>query len=167
MENMNFAVIGKIEEAFGLDGTLKIKIFAPHRLWENIDKIYLKRKTGEFVPFEVDKVEIRGKKGYLKLKGVYSQEDALKMVGAHIYYPEDKLPKLKSGEFYYFQLVGSKVIDNQGRELGTVQYIHEGGMYPMLVLDSDQIIPFTKDFVLEVKPEEKLITVDGEKIPST
>jgi ribosomal 30S subunit maturation factor RimM len=40
-------------------------------------------------------------------------------------------------------------------------------MYPMLVLDSDQIIPFTKDFVLEVKPEEKLITVDGEKIPST
>ena len=164
-EKKEFAVIGKIEDAFGYDGKLKVNIFAPQRVWESLKKVYLKRKGGEYIPFEVEQLEVRGKKAYLKLKGIDTEEDALKAVGAHIYYPEGELPQLKSGEYYYFQLIGSKVVDQQGRELGKVEYIHEGGMYPMLVLDNERIIPFTKNFVVEVKPEEKLIVVDGEKIP--
>ena len=164
-EKREFAVIGKIEDAFGYDGKLKVKIFAPQKLWESIDKVYLKRKGGDYIPFEVEGGEVRGKKAYLKLKGIDTEEDALKAVGAHIYYPEGELPQLKSGEYYYFQLIGSKVVDQTGRELGTVQYIHDSGMYPMLVLEGDKIIPFTKNFVIEVKPEEKLIVVDGEKLP--
>jgi len=164
-EKKDFAVIGKIEDTFGYDGKLKVKIFAPQRLWESVEKVYLKRKGGDYVPFEVESVEVRGKKAYLKLKGIDTEEDALKAVGAHIYYPEGELPDLKNGEYYYFQLVGSKVVDQNGKELGTVQYIHDGGMYPMLVLDNETIIPFTKNFVLEVKPEEKLIVVDREKLP--
>jgi len=158
-------IVGKIEDAFGYDGKLKVKIFAPQRLFETAEKLYLKRKTGEFVPFEVESVEVRGKKAYLKLKGIDSEEDALKAVGAHLYYPENQLPELKSGEYYYYQLVGSKVVDAAGNELGTVQYVHDTGMYPMLVLENDLIIPFTKNFVLEVKPEEKTIVVDAEKLP--
>ena len=164
-EKRDFAVIGKIEDAFGYDGKLKVKIFAPQRFWEGVDKVYLKRKGGDYVPFEVESVEVRGKKAYVKLKGIDTEEDALRAVGAHIYYPEGELPELKSGEYYYFQLIGSKVVDQNGRELGTVQYIHDGGMYSMLVLEGDKIIPFTKNFVLEVKPEEKLIVVDSEKLP--
>ncbi len=165
MEEKNFVIVGKIEDAFGYDGKLKVKIFAPQRLFETAEKLYLKRKGGEYVPFEVESAEVRGKKAYLKLKGIESEEQALKAVGAHIYYPEEELPKLKSGEYYYYQLVGSKVVDKDGKELGTVQYIHDSGGYPILVLEEDRMIPFNKNFVLEVKPEEKLIVVDGEKLP--
>jgi 16S rRNA processing protein RimM len=161
----NFAIIGKIEEAFGYDGKLKVKILAPQRLWESLDKVFLKRKSGDYEPFEVESLEVRGKKAYLKLKGIDTEEDALKTVGAHIYYPQEALPKLKSGEYYYFQLIGAKVVDKNGKELGTVQYIHDGNMYSMLVLDNEKIIPFTKNFVIEVKPEAKIIVVDTDKIP--
>ena len=160
-----FAIVGKIEDAFGYDGKLKVRIFAPQRLWEGLEKVYLKRKGGDYEPFEVESVEVRGKKAYIKLKGIDTEEDALKAVGAHIYYPEEELPKLKSGEYYYFQLVGSKVVDKEGKEIGKVQYIHDGGMYPMLVLENERIIPFTKNFVLEVKPEEGIIVVDTDKLP--
>jgi 16S rRNA processing protein RimM len=161
----DFAIIGKIEEAFGYDGKLKVKIFAPQKLWEGLDKVYLKRRGGNYEPFEVESLEVRGKKAYLKLKGIDTEEDALKTVGAHIYYPEEELPELKSGEYYYFQLIGSKVVDKEGKELGTVQYIHDGGMYSMLVLDNEKIIPFTKNFVIKVNPKDKTIVVDADKIP--
>jgi len=165
MEEKNSVIIGKIEDAFGVDGKLKVKLFAPQKLWENLRTIYLKRKSGEFVPFEVEKVEVRGRKAYLKLKGIDTEEDALRLAGAHIFYPEEELPKLKSGEYYYYQLVGSKVVGKGGEEIGAVQYVHDGGLYPMLVLENDRIIPFTKNFVLKVDTENKTIVVDDEKLP--
>jgi len=165
MSEQNYVVIGKIEDLFGYDGKLKVHILAPHKLWETLNKVYLKKRGGNYLPFEVEKVEVRGKRAYLKLKGVDSEEEALKMVGAHIYYPESELPKLKSGEYYYYQLVGAKVVDKQDKPLGTVQYIHEGGIYPMLVLDNDKLIPFTKNFVLKVDTDAKKIVVDEEKLP--
>jgi 16S rRNA processing protein RimM len=165
MENNNFVVIGKIEDAFGTLGKLKVKIFAPQRLWESLQKIYLKRKGGTYEPFEVESVEVRGRKAYLKLKGINTEEDALKMVGAHIYYPEEELPELKSGEYYYYQLVGSEVYTDKGEKLGTVQYIHESGGYPILVLENNLMIPFNRHFVKEVDTENKKIVVDSEKLP--
>ena len=165
MNNQNFVIIGKIEDAFGYDGKLKVVLLAPHRLWEQLKKVYLKRKGGEYVPFEVERAEVRGKKAYLKLKGIDTEEDALKAVGAHIYYPEEELPKLKSGEYYYYQLVGAEVYDEEGNKLGSVQYIHDSGMYPLLVLENERLIPFTKNFVLKVEPENKKIVVDGKKLP--
>ncbi|HIP86613.1 MAG TPA: 16S rRNA processing protein RimM, partial [Aquifex sp.] len=147
------------------DGKLKIKIFAPQKLWEGLKKVFLKRKRGDYVPFEVQHLEVRGRKAYLKLKGLDSEEEALKAVGAYIYYPKEELPQPKAGEYYYFQLIGVKVVDQTGKNLGKVQYIHDGGMYSMLVLDDERIIPFTKNFVLGVDTDKKLIVVDGEKLP--
>ncbi|RTZ58528.1 MAG: 16S rRNA processing protein RimM [Gammaproteobacteria bacterium] len=165
MEQKEFVILGKIEDTFGYDGKLKIKIFAPQKLWEGLRKVFLKRKGGDYIPFEVQHLEVRGRKAYLKLKGIDSEEEALKTVGAHIYYPQEELPQLKAGEYYYFQLIGAKVVDKNGESLGKVQYIHDGGMYSMLVLDDERIIPFTKNFVLEVDTDKKLIVVDGEKLP--
>lgn len=158
-------IIGKIEDAFGVDGKLKVKLFAPQRLWESLEEIYLKKRGGDFVPFKVERSEIRGRKAYLKLEGVDSEEEALRLSGAHIFYPEEKLPKLKSGEYYYYQLVGSKVVGKNGKEFGTVQYVHDGGMYPILVLEDDKLIPFTKNFVVKVDTKNGTIVVDDEKIP--
>jgi 16S rRNA processing protein RimM len=165
MENKEFVILGKVEDAFGNEGKLKVRIFAPQRLWEGLKEVYLKKKGGDLLPFEVEHLEVRGKKAYLKLKGVDSADDALKMVGAHIYYPQEKLPQLKTGEYYYFQLVGAQVVDKEGNPLGRVQYIHDGVAYPMLVLEDERIIPFTKNFVLEVDTDKKRIVVDGEKLP--
>ena len=164
MEN-NYVVIGKIEDTFGTLGKLKVKIFAPQKLWESVKKIYLKRRGGNYEPFEVENVEVRGRKAYLKLKGVDTEEDALKMVGAHIYYPEVELPELKSGEYYYYQLVGSEVFTDRGERLGTVQYIHETGGYPILVLENDIMIPFNRHFIKEVDTDNRRIVVDSEKLP--
>jgi len=164
MEN-NYVVIGKIEDTFGTLGKLKIKIFAPQKLWESVKKIYLKRRGGNYEPFEVEGVEVRGRKAYLKLKGVDSEEEALKMVGAHIYYHEVELPELKSGEYYYYQLVGSEVFTDRGERLGTVQYIHETGGYPILVLENDIMIPFNRHFIKEVDTDNRRIVVDSEKLP--
>ncbi len=165
MDKQNFVIIGKIEDTFGYSGKLKVLLLAPHRVWEGLSRVYLKKKGGDYVPFDVEKVEVRGKKAYVKLKGIDSEEEALKTVGAHIYFPEGDLPKLKSGEYYYYQLLGCEVLDKHGNKLGTVQYIHDGGPYPMLVLEKDRLIPFTKNFVLKVNLEAKKIVVDEEKLP--
>jgi 16S rRNA processing protein RimM len=165
MEEKNFVIIGKVEEPFGIDGTLKVKPFSPHRLWEDLKKVYFKRKGGDFVPFEVESAELRGRKVYLKLKGVDDEETALRFGGAHLFLPEEELPKLKSGEYYHYQLVGMRVVDREGNEIGKVKYIHEGGMYPMLVLEDERIIPFTKNFVVKVDTEKGTITVERERLP--
>ncbi|MEX1006229.1 MAG: ribosome maturation factor RimM [Acidimicrobiia bacterium] len=61
--------------------------------------------------------------------------------------PLDATAKLDDGEFWVHELIGSPVVDTQGRALGRVVGLEANPAHDLLVLDSDALVPMV--FVVE------------------
>ena len=77
--------------------------------------------------------------------------------GATIEVPRDALPPAEQGSYYVFELVGLSVVEEGGRELGSVRDVVPYAANDVLELDSGTLLPLVEDCVLEVD-------VDGGRI---
>jgi 16S rRNA processing protein RimM len=79
--------------------------------------------------------------------------------GALIEVERDALPPTAEDEYYAFQLVGLVVVEETGRELGSVQVVMPGVANDVLELDSGVLLPMIEDCVRAVDLEAARITV--------
>ena len=61
-----------------------------------------------------------------------------------------ELPPPSEGHFYVFELVGLAVVDDTGREVGTVRDVLSGPANDNLELSSGALVPMIEDAVLEI-----------------
>jgi 16S rRNA processing protein RimM len=69
------------------------------------------------------------------------------------------LPPADAGHFYVFQLVGLPVVDEAGREVGTVRDVLPGVANDNLELSTGALVPMIEDAVLDVDPAAGRIVV--------
>ncbi len=167
---MSFVVIGKVLDTFGLEGELKIMLYAPEDILDSIKKVYFKKRGGDYVPFEVEYFDVmerpKAKVYILKLKDIDSIDLAEQFKGAKIFYPEEELPERGEDEFYAYELIDMDVYTDKGRYLGKVKRIEDYGVYDMIILEDEKIMfPFVNDIVLEVDREKRTIKVKEDLIP--
>ena len=97
----------------------------------------------------------------------------MQLTGALIAITPDQLQVLSEDEFYWRDLVGLRVINREGIELGTVQRLMETGANDVLVVSDEQsaeqggrehLVPWTPgQAVLEVDLEQGRILVDWDE----
>ena len=163
---MDYVVIGRVIDTFGVRGELKVIPFAPEEIFEDLKKVYLKRVGGGYVPFKVEGVRRHKSFFLLKLKGYNSLSEAEQFKGAHLFLPEKELPERGEEEFYAYELVGMEVWTDKGRRLGRIKRVEDFGVYDMLILEDEKtMIPFVGDIVLSVDREKKKIEVREEMVP--
>jgi len=99
----------------------------------------------------------------LKLKGVDDINRAELLRNLYVEMDEGDLPPLEEGEFYVYELLGLKVFDTEGRELGVLEDMHEWGPYWTLEIRTPEgksiLVPFVSEYVPEVSPNEGRIVV--------
>ena len=157
---MEYVVIGKVIDTFGVKGGLKVLPFAPREVFDTLKRVYFKRVGGGYVPFKAESVKKHGDLFLLKLEGCNSLEKAEQFKGAHLFLPEVELPEREEGEFYAYELVGMEVWTDGGRKIGRVERIEDLGVYDILILeDKKTMIPFVSDIVLEVDRRRRRIEV--------
>ena len=162
---MEYVVIGRVIDTFGVKGELKVLPFAPMEVFENLSKVYLKRAGGGYVPFKVERIKEHGNSFIIKLKGYDSIGEAEQFRGAHLFLPEKELPPREEDEFYAYELVGMEVWTDKGKKLGKVKRVEDLGIYDMLILEDEKtMIPFVGDIVLQVDREGRRIEVKEEMI---
>ena len=76
---------------------------------------------------------------------------------------EDQLVELDEGEYYYHQIVGCQVFDEEGALLGTVKEILAPGANDVWVARTadgkELLIPYIDDVVKQVDVEAKRIVI--------
>ncbi len=163
---MEYVVVGRVADTFGVKGELKVTPFAPEEVLLNLRRVFLKRAGGGYVPFTVESVRKRGRLYILKFRGFDSLEEVEQFRGAHLFLPESELPPREGEEFYAYELVGMEVVTDRGRTLGKVRRVDDFGVYDMLVLEDERImIPFVGDIVLSVDREGKTVKVREDLLP--
>lgn len=139
-----YVTLGKISGVFGVQGW--VKVFSHTRPIDNILKYspwYL-RRGGEWQPYEVCDGKLQSKLLVARLEGVDDRDVARSLMGAEIAVRRSQLPQPAEGEHYHFDLIGLKVVNRDGVELGTVADIFETGAHDVLVVrgaEKEHLIP--------------------------
>jgi len=104
-----------------------------------------------------------GKGLIARLDGVEDRDQALALTGAAITAHRRQLPDLPDGEYYWADLEGLTVINQDGVELGQVKRVIATGANDVLLVqgNKERLVPFTTGHhVLGIDIDAGLIRVD-------
>ena len=157
--------MGRISGLFGVRGWVKVYSYTePREAVLNYDRWLLDRKDG-WQEANVAEGQRHGKTIIARLDGYVDRDQAADLIGVNIGVPRDELPDTGSGQYYWSDLEGLKVVHRDGSELGMVSYLLETGAHDVMVVagDKERLIPFVMDkVVLGVDLDKGEIEVDWE-----
>ena len=86
------------------------------------------------------------------------------MAGAEVYVPEEDLKPLADGTFYYYQLLGCRVVTVTGLDVGPVADILSAGGNDLLVIrpegKGEILVPCNREICREIDLRTKVIVID-------
>lgn len=94
----------------------------------------------------------------VKLDGFTRPEDVEALVGTLVQVPADDRPDLDEDEFYTQDLIGMKVISDDGEDLGELDEVLSLPAHDVLIV-GEVMIPAIEEFVQVVDFDEGIITV--------
>tara|TARA_X000000368_G_scaffold74052_1_gene54470 strand:+ start:156 stop:674 length:519 start_codon:yes stop_codon:yes gene_type:complete len=158
-------LVGKINGFFGLQGWVKVFSYTSPR--SNILNYSPWSIKFEDIFQEIDVIKGReqSKTIVAHIKGIDNREDSQKFIGKDVYIDKDQLPELKEGKYYWHELIGFKVINNNQENLGVVDYFVETGANDVLVVrgKKEHWIPYIEPFLISIDTQNKEILVDWDK----
>ncbi len=94
-----------------------------------------------------------------KLEGIESPEQAQLLKGRPVSIPR---PAAGEGRYYWSDLVGLEVVNEQGVLLGVVKQMSSNGAHDVMELSGDRtrLLPFVPAYVKQVDLQKKRIEVD-------
>lgn len=170
MDASELVTVGRVLAVHGVRGW--VKVFSHTEPKEQIFQYrpwYLLTATG---PQRFDLAEGRplGKGLIASLAGVKDRNAAMEfLVGREIAVPQSALPTSGNGTWYWRDLMGLRVRNRQGQDLGVlVEMLETGANDVMRVLgdaasidERERLLPWApNDVVLDVKPVEGVLYVD-------
>lgn len=152
--------LGKITRKHGLQGNVILKLDTDQpEMYNKMDSVFLEI-NGLLVPFFIDKQQWQ--KADTKIITFKNSSEALveQTIGKDVYLPLSTLPPLSGKKFYYHEVIGFQIKEEDDELCGTITSINDQTAQNYFILkfgEKDIIIPIIKDWILEVNREEKFI----------
>ena len=134
-------ILGKISGQHGVKGWLKVYSYTrpaaqilEYRRWMLADAPVDSHRQWDWQPVEVAKVRRQAKKLLVKLAGVDDCNAAEALAGRWIAVQPSQFPPLPKGEYYWRDLNGLAVVNQDGVELGVVDHLVETGANDVLAV---------------------------------
>jgi 16S rRNA processing protein RimM len=163
---MSYLKIGKIIDSHGLDGTFKVfnTTDSPKKRYAKGNKVYLyNESTDERLELTVERFRLSGQIAFVKLEGIDNPESAKEFKGFEIHTIKDR-NDLEVGYYFYEDLVGCAIMDQNKNELGKVSKVEE---FPAQITlrvkrsnGKDFFVPFVKQFIKKVDIDAKKIHIE-------
>lgn len=171
LDNDEKILVGKITGLHGVKGW--VKVFSDTDPRDGITKykswlIQLPNaNAGQWRKVRVEAGRSQAKTVIAKLEGYDDRDESMQLVGARIAISPDQLKPLDEDEYYWRDLIGLRVVNQQNVELGVVEGLLETGVNDVLVVKTEtqeRLIPWTLGHaVLEVDTEQGVILVDWDE----
>ncbi len=118
----------------------------------------------KLVAHEVEKVQPQAaNRVLLKLRGIDRIEEAEPLRGSQLHLPLAQLPTLAADQFYFHDVIGFTVVDENLGELGTVENFYELPQQDMLAMryqGQEVLIPVVDELVSHADHQKKEIYVN-------
>jgi 16S rRNA processing protein RimM len=156
--------LGKIVKKYSFKGELLAKLDTDEpELYDNLDAIFIDLR-GNLVPFFIESSQLH-KSDLLRLKfeDVNTEADADALMKTELFLPLDLLPKLEGDKFYFHEVIGFTIKDQNYGEVGILQGINDTTAQALFEIDRDGIeilIPMNDQFIVKVDRKNKTILLN-------
>lgn len=160
--------LGRVAGVYGVRGWVKLQSFTrPVENLLNYREVWIAHGAG----FAARMVEARVHGGGIvaRLTGpdgapIEDRDLAAGLIGAELQVERDRMPAPDEGQFYWVDLVGLEVRNEDGTVLGTVDSLTSNGAQDVLVVrdgDTERLIPFVQGPIIRsVSLQDRRIVAD-------
>ncbi len=153
--------VGTVTRPHGIAGEVKVQT-SPEYLTalEGVRRVYLGETPTEK---RIEGCRVHQGAVLLRLDGVRTRNDAEALRGARVRVRAADLPQLDEGEYYSHDLVGLRVADEAGRELGTIGEVLATGSNDVYVVNTPEgkelLLPAIDSVIRKVDLDASLMEV--------
>lgn len=167
MNKENCFFLGTIVSKFSFRGEVLVKLDSDNpEMYENMESVFVEIGKN-LIPFFIERCSLH-KSNLLRIKfeDVSSESDADALIKHKLYLPLELLPKLSGNKFYYHEVIGFEVIDENFGKVGKITSINDSGYQALFEIESTEkqiLIPVIDEFLKEVNRQKKQIIVKTPK----
>tara|TARA_R110002072_G_scaffold7503_2_gene40895 strand:- start:685202 stop:685726 length:525 start_codon:yes stop_codon:yes gene_type:complete len=165
MQKKDCFFVGKIVKKYSFKGELLVKLDTddPEQFLE-MESVFVEQHKN-LVPFFIEKLSLH-KSSLLRVKfeEVTTEDDANAMLGTELYLPLDLLPKLSGNKFYYHEIVGFAIIDENHGPIGTVSGVNDSTPQHLFEIDfngTEILIPINDQIIKKVDRDTKTLHLEA------
>ncbi len=155
--------IGKVADAHGLHGELKVKPLTGTPTEVEVGSDVLVDGGRGLHRHAVQRVRWAGTHWVLALEGLTSRDAAQRLKAAELLVHQADLRPLEEGEYFLDDLIGCTVRDGTGKALGEVTGVMETGANDVLEVRTAQgetLVPMTAEVVRRVDVDGRAIHIE-------
>ena len=162
-----YLLIGQVLRPQGIKGLVKVRPDTddPERFLD-LESVFVKQGEA-YAEMPVDEVSVREDGVYLRLNGVQDRDAAEKQRGLMLYVDRAHAVELGEDETFICDLIGCKVVDLQGNEIGTVKDVLQPGGNDVYVFKGplgEVLVPALKSVVQAVDLQRGEMRLDGRRL---
>ncbi len=156
--------MGQLGAPYGVKGWLKLQSFTqPARNILNYQHWSLKSRTSGWQAIEIETIKAHQRHFIAKITNIDNPEQAALLTNHFIGIPQQDLPPLAKGDYYWSELIGLQVINQNKQCLGIVDHLFETGANDVIVVQNEKkqvLIPYHHSVIHSVDLERKILTVE-------
>jgi len=161
-EFKDYFYLGKVVKVHGYEGKVSIYFDTDEpQEYIDIDMIFI-NIAGNLVPYFINDLSLLNNKAVVSFMDVDDIDKANTLVNKELYLPLSLLPVLDGNKFYYHEVKGMNVTDQNYGELGPISAVLE---YPnqavlQVFVDSKEVlIPISNEIIVNVDRTQNLMTI--------
>lgn len=154
--------LGKVTRKHGLQGNVILKLDTDQpEFYNKLEGIFLE-VNGLLVPFFIEKQQWSKQDTKIITFKNASEQMVEQSIGKNVFLPLSTLPKLTGKQFYYHEVIGYQVMDENGANCGVIKEINDQTAQHYFILNlegKEVVIPIIKDWILALDREEKSMKI--------
>jgi 16S rRNA processing protein RimM len=155
--------LGAVRGAYGVKGWVRVEPFAGDSNVLQASRAWW--LVGAAAPRLLELTEVRQQAGLLlaKWSGCDTRETADRLKGCRIAIARSEFPRLPDGQYYWVDLIGARVVNRQGVELGRVRDLRRTAAQDLLEIEASSgrmLVPMVAEYIDEVDVGGATIRVD-------
>jgi len=157
--------LGYVTKPHGLQGEVYVFLDVDFpEVYNEMESVFVAYKNAPqtLVPFFVDTLRLSGNKALVKFEDVDTIEQAEALKSAQLYLPLDALPKLQEGQFYYHEVIGYTIQDEEKGILGIIREIYAFSAQDTISMDykgKEVLIPVSDETIKIADHEKRILHV--------
>jgi 16S rRNA processing protein RimM len=149
---MGYIPVGRVLSTRGVRGEIRFRYYSE-------SETNLCGYAALFADHNGQKIELRPsrvqpRRGYflIQFAEVETPEAASSLVGRELFVREEDLPRLNEGEYYDYQLIGLKVINEHDEPVGQVTEVIHTKANDVIVIEGERevLVPLREEFILAI-----------------
>jgi 16S rRNA processing protein RimM len=150
-------VLGRITGAWGIKGGVRIQPYGDDPAgWKGMKDLWVATDdpATNWSRFKFGGLRVQGDGVVVQFVGIDDRNAAEALAGRLVGAPRGDMPEPAADEYYWGDLIGLEVVNEQDESIGRVKSLIETGANAVLVVGaadgSDKLLPFVDEVVLKV-----------------